>query len=385
MREQNYLCYYYGAETAWNSESRNFLELNKHFARYFLGVDGRKFNSLIMYLNMIPANTNFSYIWSYPFYPPQGLSLVKAELLSLASDQALSLIGDMRQEAETNAEYLDYLQIGAKFGKYAGKKLRLARIVDRFLKEYRETGKVDEELKVEILAQMKSLMDDVDTMKKEYTSLWLKANRRANLFRIEQLFNHQRAYLEYAVEKLERNNFDIPQEIPSKWITASLDTVDGFYPESFLRKKFEVKNLPALKRADLQVIANNYCEIYLNGKLVGHLYPVKTLSLMVENMRVKWEEVKGLLKEGENIIALRVKSYRPKFPSSANVVLRLKYPDDQEEWIVSNETWKGSTKLSLLWKTRKDVNWDNCLIYEEYPWKVSPPLFDKGFPSRVEF
>lgn len=385
LREQNYLCYYYGAETAWNSESRNFLELNKHFARYFLGVDGRKFNSLIMYLNMIPANTNFSYIWSYPFYPPQGLSLVKAELLSLASDQALSLIGDMRQEAETNAEYLDYLQIGAKFGKYAGKKLRLARIVDRFLKEYRETGKVDEELKAEILAQMKSLMDDVDTMKKEYTSLWLKANRRANLFRIEQLFNHQRAYLEYAVEKLERNNFDIPQEIPSKWITASLDTVDGFYPESFLRKKFEIKNPQALKRADLQVIANNYCEIYLNGKLVGHLYPVKTLSLMVENMRVKWEEVKGLLKEGENIITLRVKSYRPKFPSSANVVLRLKYLDDQEEWIVSDETWKGSTKPSLLWKTRKDVNWDNCLIYEEYPWKVSPPLFDKGFPSRVEF
>lgn len=385
LREQNYLCYYYGAETAWNSESRNFLELNRHFARYFLGVDEKKFNSLVMYLNMIPANTNFSYIWSYPFYSPGSLSFVKAELLSLASSQALTLIEELRREAKTNAEYLDYLRMGAEFGRYAGEKLRLARMFDRFLKEYEETGKVDEGLRIEILSRMESLINNIDTMKEEYTSLWLKANREANLFRIERLFDHQKAYLEYAAEKIEKADFNIPREIPSKWITASLDTVEGFYPESFLRKEFEVKGVKSLERADLQVIANNYCEIYLNGELVGRLYPVKTLSLMVENMRVKWEDVKGLLKEGENIIALRVKSYRPRFPSSANVVLRLKYSDNREEWIVSDKTWKGNTKPSLLWRTRKKVNWDNCLIYEEYPWKVSPPIFDRGFSSRVEF
>jgi len=388
LRGQNYLGYYYGAQIMWNEKEAKFFKVNRQFANHFLGIYNydNEFSHLILFLSQIPQLSNFLYTWSYPFYESEPDLYLKSEILKTISEISTQIIDSLKKECALNEDYIEYLKMGCDFAEYSIKKMRVSIGVDNILRIAVGGKKPDAELIKSVLNDIDEAVSCLQKVKDKFVSLWIKNNRRDNLNLVTNLFDRQKAYMEYAKDELKGGELNIRREIESKWITGDTTRIKDPQSEIIFLKEFYVENFDNVERVDLQIMANTYGEAFINFKKVATVFATKSLSLKVENMRVWWNDVKRHIKRGNNTIVIKAKSYKPEFPSSVNVFIRVKYTNGKEKVILSDETWKCTDDLI---KEIKDIDnvetMHNVTIYREYPWRISPPIFDYGFPSMIEF
>jgi len=388
FREMNYLGYAYGAETAWNPDGADGNTINHRFMQQFWGTRDPVLHSLLLHLDEIPHYTDYKRIWRQPFYEkeerPAEILFTAAQLQQHAR-QARQLLAQMRKKVAYNADKLDYYEFGAQIGKFTGAKLAFARRI-AWIREHELGGQLAEAELQELILTAETLIRDLTRMEKRYVELWRRTNRDANLSRMINLFRHQRAYFAEALEYIKQRDFNIPAEIPSFWIAAQPYEADQPIPPAYLRTKFTLPDTTGLKKAYLQLIGNSDATVYLNGRETGRIVATKSLSLWVENQRVGAWEVKDQLQPGENYLAVAVQGYKSKRPSAANVYLELNFQEDSTRYILSDTTWQATTEKVRGWQTFQDDNsWHPALHYAGYPWRISMPLFERGFASRIEF
>ena len=387
FRELNYLGYAYGAETSWNPEGMDYCTIDKRFFLQFFGTDDIGMRSLLLHLNEIPDNSSYKELWRQPFYGSDKNSsklILRSQKIKNSSITALKIVENMRNEVSRNKDHLDYYKFAADVGSFIGEKLALARKVELFT--------VDESLYPSSeydLDQMKLLCSDliqkITVLEKDYKKLWLRTNRPENMGRILNLFRHQRAYFEEMQQELDGDDPEIISEIPSGWITADIKEEFSRPEPSYLRKKFNISVSKGIKGAKLQLIADSEANIYLNGDRAGKVIATKSLSLLVENQRVGSWDVKDKIVDGDNYLAVEVQGYNRKRPSSANVYLEIEWTDGSTVRVLSDTTWEASINKSFGWKTGKGGKWMNAKRYNNYPWRISAPLFNRGYSSRIEF
>jgi len=389
LREWNYLGYAYGAESSWNTPGMNGETINQRFFKQFFGCEDSRLSSLLIHLNEIPNLTNYKEIFRQPFFSTDestGKILLRSRQLLENGNAALVLIDELRRIVKTNVYYLDYYEFAAKMSVFMGDRLKFTRDINRIGMLKMESTLTEDEWNL-LQQNCSSLIENLNDLERTFKSLWLRTNRPENLSRVLNLFRAQMAYLESAQEILAAHSVQIPTTLSSKFITAKQNPDSEKPAPAFLRKTFELEKLHGLKSANLQMIANSEANISINGKFVGRITATKSLSLLVENQRIGWWDVLDKLEKGKNIITVTVQGYKPKMPSTANVYLELQFEDGRTIIIQSDGTWESATQAKDGWQLGRDSGgkWNNALIFDKYPWRISAPMFGKGFASQIEF
>jgi hypothetical protein len=229
------------------------------------------------------------------------------------------------------------------------------------------------------------LITEIRDLEIAYRELWLRTNRPDNLDRLMSEIRQQGAYIEKARQSLEKGIYIINQETPSKWITAKAYKENKNVPPAYLRKQFDIEDPEIIESAWLQLAAGDAAEIYLNGQEVGVVAAAKSGSLLAVKRQVGYWDVSGLLQKGRNTIAVKAQAYKPNQPSCANIYLEYGTGNGKTV-IASDPTWQAATRVKLGWKTGKDsrTGWREAMIFDEYPRRMSVPLFEEGFPSQME-
>lgn len=389
FRELNYLGYAYGAEAAWNPLQVDNATINQRFARQYFGIEDERFTSLLLHLNEIPNQTNFKEIWRQPFYKSDeqvGRLLQRALQLHQHSAAALQLLTQLRPNVTRNASDLDYYALAAKLGIFMADKLSFSRSIE-LTRQTGDSTRLLPQTSRALEIQCSELIHSLTILEEEYKDLWLRSNRPENLSRILNLFRQLRAYYEEAREAIAAGSLNFPVELTSKFITTKTVSSTDKPTTVYLRRAFTVDNVDSLVSANLQLIANSQATIYLNGAKVGSIIATRSLSLMVENQRVGWWDARPQLVNGQNYLAVEVVGYRAQLPSAANVYLELTYRDGRKVVVGSDRDWEAAAQVKGGWETARDKNvkWNSAVVVDKWQWKISAPLFQRGFASRIEF
>jgi len=387
FRELNYAGYAFGAETAWNPVSQELPTLLRRYNLQRYGTDDERLLSLFLHLNEIPNNTNFKEFWRSPFYKADeqsARSLWRAEQLEGHCSAALALCELLRPVLKRNQSDLDYYQFVARLGLVSAAKLRAGRRLE--LLRQNAIGVSPAELSA-AADDCAALVREITVLEQDYKALWLRTNRPENLSRILNLFNKLAVHLECAGEEISRGNLNFPVELTARFITARSVVKDEKPAPAYLRRSFTINEPDSLMSASLQLIANSQATIYVNGEKIGGVIGTRSLSLVVENQRVGWWEVQKKINRGTNWLAVEVQSHKPQLPSAANVYLELIFKDGRKVVVQSDTDWEAQTQVKSGWLTGQDkgLKWNAAQIADKINWKISAPLFQRGFASRIEF
>jgi len=388
FRALNYQGYAYGAESAWNPNPADQTATDRHFFQQHYGISDSRIDALMLNLNEIANNTNFREIWRQPFYKTEetpGRQLFRSQQLIRHCRSAHGLIAELRPLAKRNVDDFDYFVMAADLGLFMGEKLAFARRIDQINRN--GLPSIAPLTAVDLERECSQLIQDLTILEEKYKNLWLRTNRSENLSRIINLFRLQCAHFEEALDQITSGNFNIQAELDSRFITAQPVTKDEKPAPAFLRKSFFVQNPDSLVSAHLQMIANSEASIFLNGEKIGGLIATRSLSLVVENQRVGWWLVRDKLQKGRNYLCVNVQGYKPQMPSAANVYLELVYADGRKVVIRSDQSWESTTRVADRWQIGEDqkTRWSPAIVTDKINWKISAPLFARGFSSRIEF
>jgi len=210
----------------------------------------------------------------------------------------------------------------------------------------------------------------LETLKVEFKSIWTKYYKPDNLNMIEDKFNRLIQYFKEIKEELKNDKLTSPL-LPNKWCYAKVGKND--YKEAEFEYSFEI-NKPVVT-AKLQLLADTYAELYINGEYVDRVYARRTLSLAVDYRRIIYRDINKYLKEGENEIRVICKNFNARGAAGFNIISEIDYSDGSKDIIATSDDWKF--KLP----GRSDL-YDAAA--EDYRREVIAPNFETNRTSWIE-
>ncbi len=361
---------------SWNTPSFEINHFEKAFIRIFLGsMDGRIIkifhsialvNKLISGLvaNLMAVPIFYALFWRHPF-PSRRLKINKKNLLKMMREMELDLkrIEDVRPFVTKNQDYLDYIVMAAKIGKYYAKKNLHALKITELLK----ASQMRDKDKKEAIDSINVLRKDLKEIREKYQELWLRCAKPDGLKRLLPFYNYHDFLLVKKIEEIEANIGWQNPFLESEWIG---------YPEKkihqefrYFRKKFSLPSRK-IKKAFLQGISNHYMKIYLNETELGEVYSRFSLAVRPIDQRVKVFDITEKLKEN-NVIAVEG-AYFANYVTAVNIYVEIHYENGEKETIKSDISWKTNKAGDSDWKK---------LDFDDSPWLQArshgaPPKFN---------
>jgi hypothetical protein len=250
------------------------------------------------------------------------------------------------------------------------------------------TGVVKDSLRKVLSANARGVLADLRQLKEDFRSLWLETNRSANLDLLMARYDRQISYWEESLHTFEENGTINDPLIESQWIyhpqahPGRRDSSVSQVPRAFFRKEFVLNQTPMT--AKIQLIGDTHARLWVNGKELGEVYARRSLSLLVEQQRVKMWEVGPLLRLGENIIAIEVANYNRFGSAGVNVYGELKSYQGTTK-LLSDSTWNVAISVSDGWNAKEvqKGEWTEA-VAKPYPNEVISPNFENGRLSWIE-
>jgi len=370
FRELNLFPYAWGAQCSWNYKASNMSTFSTNFFRDFYGVDDPRINHVYQTLSNMYGDLLWHDVWQYPLmkfkrgsWMYYGMSpAARATFVDWTMGDMKSTVEDLQKKAKTNKSQFDLIRWLVKLnGWYSRKAETQSMLLDKY-----EGNPVDS---LKIMKRIESNMDELKVLRDEYKVLWLKNNKPDNLNLVDDKFNRMLAYFKEINSQLTMGRLK-PPVLESKWIYAK--TNDTTYADQATFKyEFDLKSKPTT--AQIQLIGDSYCKLYVNGTFVDSVFACLQLSLKVEYGRVKLKDITSLLKVGTNTIEVRAQSFKKTPAAGCNVIGLVKTGTETVE-IYSNENWKASVD---------SVNWVNA-VTKNYGYNIVSPDFATRRPSWIE-
>lgn len=95
----------------------------------------------------------------------------------------------------------------------------------------------------------------------------------------------------------------------------------------------------------LQLMAETYARLRVNGKEIGEVSARRSLSLTVEHERIKVYDITGHLRMGENEVVLDVTNFDRGKSAAVNVYGEITTREGSIQKFMSDSTWWVSTPL----------------------------------------
>jgi len=147
-----------------------------------------------------------------------------------------------------------------------------------------------------------------------------------------------------AVNYIRKLNYAIPGDGfgKCKWIWYPEISVAVEKTPRYFAREFEVSELPS--DAEIMIMADDACEIVLNGKPVS---AAKTVVQSEKALKAKCFDLTGLIRNGRNRIQIKV--YNPAGDGGLIAELRMNYPGRGEVKIVTDSSWKSARQPDAQW------------------------------------
>lgn len=351
LRELNWLGYAFGAECAWNPINADISKFKSKFYYDFFGIDDSVIDALYTLLNDFGASFTQYDFWRNPFvkwnntinYQEQNLILF-GETVKLKAKTSLELIKTLRRLPIKIKSYLDYFEFVANQAQWYGNKIIYSVEIKRMIDK--KSGFLTKEERIYINRLCDDMIDQLEKLKQDFRTLWLRTNKEKGLDLIEkEKYDRQIFAWQKMKNNLKQEIVEYDQTIKSQWMYHP-DGNPGQKNQSQVEEAIFVRDLivkDKITSAFVHLIADSYAELYVNDELIGDVRGRRTLSLWVESQRAKFFDIIDLLKAGINKIKIVVKNYGENVSAGVNVQIDLRttvseyrlYPD--ESWRVSKD------------------------------------------------
>ncbi len=377
LRELNYPGYAWGSECAWNPEGAS----PAHFETVFFRQCFQSNTSLtrIAY-ELLSSGSNqitWNEFWRVPFLDPREADApTRVESIEATMPEVIALATQASRFVRANRNILDIYMLVARMNYYWARRVRgimqMRRLAGDSALSAKESGE-------EITAIEKDLLDMLAKIRREYVRIYLRTNRRPLLQLIEQRFDDQEASLRAGTEQLLGGNAKFDQKLVSKFI---------YYPESLpcSQGKTQVDSATFVKtvnfgnlqdNAEVQLIGDTYCRLFINGALVGDVKARRTLTWDVEMKRVKFFYVRKFLRKGKNTFVIQAANYDRDGSAGYNLLAVV-----GRDTLTTDSTWQVVKGIAPVESTgrRRAVN---AAAYDN-GWTVSAPDFGLKLKSWIE-
>lgn len=364
--------YAFGAQTSWNYKGSDPAGFSVNFFNDFFGGNGAAATQIFQHLSNPLNQMQWHELWRHPLLefrlppwwgPDKNFSPAgKVSWMNWTLGNLKPQIAELKANSSLNKDFADLLTYSVDLAMLYRDKINIQFGLHNLLQK----EPADKDL---LIKEIDGFVSNLDKLKDEYQNLWLRYYKKDNLDMIVDKFNRLKAYFLETREALLNDTLAGP-EIESQWI---------FYPEGTdvsrkavkFRKTFHVEG--KVTSALMQALAETEAKIYVNGTEIGYLYARRSLSLLVDYLRIGWYDISSLLKEGENTITVDAASYdRP--AAGINIIASIK-TEGNEQKIMTNTEWETAPSGSDEWTTA---------VTGEYRFIVIKPNFETGRTSWIE-
>ena len=363
--------YAWSAQCSWNYSSSNIKEFNTDYFNDFWGLEDTALPEFYEKLSDVSALVFWNNVWMHPltkrkyqaWWDIKMASAAKAEWIEQNLSPLRKKIAYYKNKVTRNKDHLDIPDFEIKFDEWYALKLKTVEKLKYIL-----TNQDTDTLKsIDLINEnIKSLLK----LKKEHSTLWKRYYKKANLNMVMDKYDRLIEYFEETKQQLKNGKLESPL-IKSKWIYyPNPDSTEGKYVT--FSKKFNIQ--AEIKSAKLQIIADTYAKLYINGKYVTRVLAKRTGSLLVEYKRIKMVDISKFLKNGKNTITVEAKNFSPNAKAGINIDAQIITNNDTLE-IHSDENW--------LVSSYGDKN-QLPAIPGNYPLNVIAPNFKTGRTSWIE-
>jgi len=281
-----------------------------------------------------------------------------------------------------NKEYLDYLEYGLEIMKFLRGKQQMTLWVNKLIYPYRK-AKIPNEIILQAGLIVQKMLSNAKLLLKEYQKLWLGCAKnpmmKRPVMRFQQLIN----FLEDKKIQLKQGIPWIDPFLPSNYIWSHERITDS--KPRYFRKKFEIEG--RIKEAKLQIIADNYAEIFVNEVMIGSVSSRFSLSILPLMKSVRVFDIAPFLQEGKNIIAIEARHFLQSH-GSINVFIELNTIENVENKptiiynsLISDGSWKvytGDSEETKDWdwtilnspensESKKQIKWQSVKVLGKPP------------------
>jgi len=366
FKELLYFDYAWSAQCAWNVNNANIASFQKAFELQYWGV-ANNFGVATIQKFGDPMNQFLWHeIWrhpllefkSSPWWVPNVSSVARLSYIQSSIPIMKWDVEQLEKCSIRNKENLDIYKFLINLYSWYSLKMETT------LALRDSTLNIEEKKKI-ALPLIKTNIDSLTTLNKEFRNIWLKYYKPANLNLIERKFNFLISYFKEIKNALEQDTLLEPL-LTSKWIYSDEN-------ENWFKKEIEIND--DIDSAKFQLIGDTFAKLKINGKDVDSVYARRTLSLTVEQMRVKMIDVKRYLKKGVNRIVVQAKKFGENAFAGFNLTGRIFTPSGTVK-VESDSTWRASNDKNFEKLLRVNI--------KKYPFEIVAPDFKSGRKSWIE-
>ncbi len=376
--------YAFNGACAWNVEGTQASEVQKPFFRYFFRTSKGLANDIYTLFMNPDLEVSWKEFWRHPLLPTKASQadiLSKKMNIEIQTNTILRHIDSLRRQVKVNLQTIESWEITASMLRFYAHKLDL----QERLKTFSQLNAKDKEKVVEdLLKDLEAMPADIQAIQAKYEKFWKKHYKPEGLIPIQLKFSNLTAAFQDTKDLIlgGQESFDV--RTLSKWIYPPTDqpaTEVVFYRDILLN------DLPII--ANMQIIADCFAEVYINGALVDSVYTRNIFSAHLEPKVVKWIDFKDKIGDDPNEpvrIMIKARNYNeglrqllPKAninPSAGiNVVIRIQ-DTETENLTYSDELWQCT--IGDQDKTPKRVS------IQPYRYEVIMPNLQQNRPSWIE-
>jgi len=392
LRELNKYGYAWTAECAWKPLGADVARFDSTFFRQFFGDDRAAVlgQSAYAWLSNALNQINWQELWRHPMLQVRQTSvplLWRTQSLTTTMPLVQELLAEMQGSVKRNPEQVRLLSFVSRLSSWFAHKIdaadRLRRAVSDTLPEAEKRAAVSS-----ALADARSVVKELGTLKGEFKSLWLETNRSANLNYLMMRYDRQAQFWEETIREVEQTGAFHDPLITSQWIyhpqanPGRRDSSFSQVPHAFFRRAFTLHQ--PVSSAKVQLIGDTHARLWVNGVEVGEVFARRSLSLIVEHERVKMWDVTSLMKPGDNVIAVEAVNYNTFGSAGVNIYGELRNGSATTK-LLSDSLWRVSDRAPEAWRSVgfDDRAWQTA-SQRPYPFQVIGPNFDSGRLSWIE-
>ena len=370
FREYNLYGYAWSAQCAWNLSDSKINDFNYSFFTEFFGEYHPQieliFNELTDPVNQMLWNN----LWRHPlldYRSPDWRQLKLPQPSKLywmnENNDGKNLLSEIKGKVTKNQDFLNLLEFTLNFKEWFILKQETQILIHTILDSNYNESEAALDLIDENIIQLTNL-------KKNYSQLWKEYNKEDNLRMIEDKFDRLITYFEETKEEISKKELRSPL-LQSKWIYFPNEDDEFIYRVEF-QDEFEIDD--KIESAHLQIIADTFAKLWINGKEVDSVYTKRSGSLLIEQQRIKLIDVKKYLKPGENKILVEARNYYTAKTPGINITSKIVTQSGSIRYS-SNDNWKVRNSNSDEWV---DVE------VKENPLEIIAPNFTTKRKSWIE-
>jgi hypothetical protein len=206
-------------------------------------------------------------------------------------------------------------------------------------------GSSPDSIRQAALALTEPVVPALHRLKEEFRTVWMTTNRPEGLDLLIQRYDRQAAYWTELRDQWTRGVLWTDPENPAAWIyhpegnPGKRDSSAMQVRNAIFRKEFALPADAPITSAWLQLLGDTHARLEVNGTAVGEVLARRSLSLIVENERVKAWDIAPYLRTGVNALVIHTDAYGTFSSAGVNVWCQVDVKGPGPLILHSDSTW----------------------------------------------